>query len=93
MMKNKIYLCCYSTGCYDDYRVIIVFATTNKSKASRWVSKFNKILKKWSYYYSQFEDDKSIINWIKDEYVDKYFDRWNRIRGINNAYMEAVELR
>lgn len=93
MMKDKIYLCCYSTGEYDDYGVVIVFATTNKSKAKRWVSKFNKILKKWRGYYSQFEEDKTIFNWIKDEYVEKYFDRWNRIRKINNAFVEEVELR
>jgi len=92
-MKDKIYLCCYSSGAYDDYRVITVFATTNKSNAKRWVSKFNKILKKWRGYYSQFEDDKSIINWIKDEYVDKYYDRWNSIRKINNAFVEEVQVR
>jgi len=92
-MENKIYLCCYSTGEYDNYGIAIVFATTNKSKAKRWVSKFNKILKKWRSYYSQFEDDKSIINWIKDEYVDKYYDRWNSIHKINNAFIEEVELR
>ena len=92
-MKNKIYLCCYSTGEYDDYRVITVFATMNKSKASRWASKFNKILKKWSYYYSQFEDDKSTINWIKDEYVEKYYDRWYSLYKTNNSFIEEVELR
>lgn len=92
-MKDKIYLCCYSTGAYDDYRVVIVFATTNKSNAKRWVSKFNKILKKWSCYYSQFEGDLGGFKWIKDEYVEKYYDRWNSIRKINNAFVEEIELR
>lgn len=92
-MKNKIYLCCYSIGDYDDCRIINVFATTNKSKAKKWVSKFNKTLKKWSYYYSQFEDDRLGFRWIKDEYVEKYFDRWNSISRINNAFIEEIELR
>ena len=93
MMENKIYLCCYSTGEYDDYCVITVFATTNKSKAKKWVSKFNKILKKWSYYCSKFEENKFGYRWIKDEYVEKYYDRWYSLYKTNNAFIEEVELR
>lgn len=90
-MKSKIYLCCYTTGDYDDYRVIIVFATTNESKAKKWVSKFNKILKKWSYYYSQFEDDRFGFRWIKDEYVEKYYDRWYSLYKTNKAFIQEIE--
>jgi len=92
-MKNKIYLCCYSTGEYDDCRVITVFATMNKSKAKMWRAKFNKILKKWSHYYSKFEEDRFGFRWIKDEYVEKYYDRWHSIHKINNAFIEEIELR
>lgn len=92
-MKSKIYLCYYSTGDYEDYRITNVFATTNESKAKKWVSKFNRTLKKWKYYYSQFEEDKFGYRWIKDEYVEKYYDRWYSLYKINNAYIEEVELR
>jgi len=43
--------------------------------------------------YSQFEGDLGGFKWIKDEYVEKYFDRWNRIRKINNAFVEEVQVR
>ena len=33
---TKIYLCCYSVGQYDDYRNIVVFATTSRNKAIKW---------------------------------------------------------
>jgi hypothetical protein len=57
------------------------------------VTKFNRILKKWKDYYSQFEDKSLGIAWIKDEHVEKYFKRWHYLNGINNCYYKEVSIR
>ena len=46
-MKNKIYIAKYSKGRYEDETEYIVFASTNKSKVTKWCTKFNKMIKKW----------------------------------------------
>lgn len=97
MQNNKktdiIYLCGYTGGDYDDYYRATVFATKSKSKATKWKQKFNRILKKWKKYYSQYEGNNYNFPWIKDEYLEQYYDRWNSLRGINNAFVEEIELR
>ena len=89
-MKNKIYIAKYSTGKYEDFTEHIVFASTNKSKVTKWCTKFNKMIKKWSDYYKKYEDS---FGWIKGEYVTKHFERWNKLRRINRAYYEEIEIR
>ena len=89
-MKNKIYIAKYSTGRYEDYTEHIVFASTNKSKVTKWCTKFNKMIKKWSDYYKKYEGD---FGGIKDEYITKHFGRWNWLRNINEAYFEETEIR
>jgi len=51
---DKIYLVKYCGGSYDDFYIVTIFATTKKSTATKYVTRFNKILKKWKEYYSQF---------------------------------------
>ena len=92
-MKNKIYLACYSRGEYESEENRIVFASSDKSKVTKWVTKFNKILKKWNEYYDQFCDDICNFRWIKDEYYDKYYQRWYSLHEINKAYWMEVEIR
>lgn len=89
---TKIYLCCYSVGQYDDYHNIVVFATTSRNKAIKWKQKFNRILKKWKKYYSQYEQNNLGFPWIKDEY-DQYYDRWYSLKHINTATVEEINLR
>ena len=89
-MKNKIYIAKYSKGRYEDETEYIVFASTNKSKVTKWCTKFNKMIKKWSDYYKKYEYS---FGWIKDEYITKHFERWNLLRKINEAYFEETEIR
>jgi hypothetical protein len=94
-MKNKVmkkmYIVKFSSGSYDDYSIFCVFVTEKKSIATKYVTKFNKILKKWKNYYSQFENDDR--DWIKEEYVNQHFKRWHALREINECYWEEIEVR
>lgn len=87
-----IYIVSYSTGSYEDYQEIILFATTKKSTATKYVTKFNKLVDKWYKYYSQYEDD-NMFGWIKQEYVEKYFNRWHKLKEINKAFYQEIEIR
>jgi hypothetical protein len=90
---DKIYLVKYNVGDYDNYNSYVIFATNNKSKAIKYASKFNELLKKWRQYYSQFERNENGFNWIKKEHVDKYFYRWNSLREIGKCYYEEIPVR
>jgi hypothetical protein len=95
---NTIYLAKYSKGDWDDYHTITVFVSADKKKIENWVEKFNSIVEKWKKYYFQFEEDlvpncDECRKWIKDEYIDQYFDRWIAFRDINEAFLEEIELR
>lgn len=87
---DKIYLVKYDVGDYDNYDSYVIFATKSKSKAKKYVSKFNGIVKKWKLYYSQFESNDYGFNWIKDEYVEKHFYRWNSLREIGRCYYTEI---
>ena len=90
---EKIYLVrCYG-GSYDDYYDAVIFATTKKTTATKYATKFNRILKKWKEYYSQFEDKEIGFNWIKQEYVEQHFRRWNSLRNITKCYYQELTLR
>jgi hypothetical protein len=90
---NKIYLVKYYGGSYDDYYNVTIFATNKKSKAIKYVIKFNRILKKWKEYYSQYEDNKFGFKWIKDEFVNQYFNRWNNLNQLTKCYYEEIPVR
>lgn len=91
---EKIYLVRYYGGSYEDYWDRVIFATTKKTIATKYVTKFNRILKKWKNYYSQFEENKyGIMPCIKDEYIEQYFNRWDSIRNITKCYYEEITIR
>ena len=92
-VTDKIYIVKYSEGSYEDYLENIIFATINKSTATKYVTRYNKILKKWTEYYSQFEEIKSGINWIKDEFINTKYNRWYCLRKLNKCFWEEVEIR
>jgi hypothetical protein len=92
-IMKKMFIVKYSFGSYEDHHVVIIFATTKKSTATKYVTKFNRILKKWKKHYSQYEQNDTGLNWIKEEYIEKYFDRWHCLRNINRCYYEEVPLR
>lgn len=91
--ENKIYIIKYRGGDYEDYYEKIIFATTYKTKAIAYVRRFNRILKKWKNYYKQFETKHCGITWIKEEYIDKYFQRWYSLQEIDRCFFESIELR
>ena len=90
---KKMYIVRYCGGSYDDWYEANVFVTSKKSTATKYVTKFNKILKKWKEHYKQYEDKESGMDWIKDEYVKQHFNRWNSLRDINKCYWSEIELR
>ena len=90
---GNIYIVKYTGGCYDDFYTEDVFVTDKKSKATRYVTKFNKMLKKWKEHYKQYESKELGMTWIKDEYVEKHFNRWDSLKMINNCYWEEIEVR
>lgn len=92
-ISTRYYLVSYYGGFSDDYYETIVFITNNKSTATKYVTKFNRILKKWKKYYEQFETNKIGIKWIADEHVEKYFERWYSLRNITKCYYKEVLFR
>ena len=91
---DKIYLVRYSGGSWDDYYSEVIFATSKKTKATKYVTKFNKMLKKWKEYYKQFEETKfGVIQCVKDEYVETHFHRWDKLKNIDKCYYEKIPIR
>lgn len=90
---NKIYVVKYCGGSYDDYYSTIIFATLKKSTATKYVTKFNKILGKWKSHYSQYETEEMGFRWIKKEYIEKHFFRWDALRSISKCYYDEIEMR
>ena len=91
---NKIYLVKYCGGGHDNYYETIVFATNKKSTATKYVTKFNKILKKWKKHYKQYETKiDGLFSWIADEHIEKHFLRWNALRNIGKCYWIEIEIR
>ena len=92
-VNRSYYLVRYYGGSYDDYYSAVVFVTNKKSTATKYCTKFNKMLKKWKDHYKQFETDKFGMKWIADEHVEKHFDRWNSLQNITKCYYEEVSFR
>jgi hypothetical protein len=90
---DKIYLVRYCGGSYEDFYTTTVFATTKKSTATKYVAKFNRILKRWKNHYSQYEDNRYGFGRIKKEFVDQHYHRWSSIRDISHCYCEEVAVR
>jgi len=82
-MEDEVYVVYFSAGQYDGYDETIVFATTKKSTATKYVTRFNKIHKKWRKYYRQFEEEDG--HWIKDEYSKAHYSRWYMLYDINGC--------
>lgn len=92
-INNRYYLVRYQGGEYEDYYEKVIFVTNKKSTATKYVTKFNGILKKWKKYYEQFETTKYGMKWIADEYVQQHFDRWHSLQNISKSYYEEVIFR
>jgi len=92
-MNKQLYIVKYTTGSNDSYDEINIFVTHSKSKATKYVTKFNKMVKKWRDYYQQFEDNNCENKWIKDEFTNQHFNRWYMLREINKCSYEEIGLR
>lgn len=92
-VSTSYYLVRYCGGSYEDYYSVVVFVTNKKSTATKYVTKFNRILKKWKKHYEQFETNKFGMKWIADEHVKKHFNRWNKLQQITRCYYEEVSFR
>lgn len=90
---DKIYIVKYTYGCSECDEHRLIFATTKKTKAIKYSQKYNKIVKKWKDYYKRFEDDEYGIAWIREDYGEQYFRRWNQLRSIGRCYWEEIEIR
>lgn len=90
---TKYYLVRYYGGSYDDSYDEVLFITDKKSRATKYCTKFNKLLKKWTQYYEQFETTKYGMKWIADEYIEKHFERWHQLRNISKCYYREVDYR
>ena len=94
MNINKIYIVKYYGGSYEDYYETIIFATTKKSKAYKYRARFNRILKKWKKYYSQYETRNIAgISWIGEQFVNKCYTRWRSLSRISQCNVQEIELR
>lgn len=88
-----MYICYYTTGSHDDFWRTNVFVTDSYEKAQHWVNKFNETLEKWKMYYTKYEDNKYGFSYIKDEYINAYYDRWHVLNNTNKAWFEEIENR
>ena len=90
---ETLYIVKYSQNDLECGQEVIIFATPVKSRATKYATRFNKILKKWQNHYSQYEHSPfpSFI-WLKDEHI-KYINRWSSLRETSKCYWEEVEVR
>jgi hypothetical protein len=90
---NSYYIVRYYGGSYENYYNHIIFVTNKKSTATKYVTKFNRILNKWKKHYEQFETNDYGINWIAEEHSENYYTRWYNLRQITKCYYEVVPFR
>lgn len=93
MNIGKIYIVKYSCGDYDDYIENTIFATLRKSTATKYITRYNRILKKWKDYYRQFEGNECGMRWIKEEFSEGKFDRWYKLFKAHQCFYEELEIR
>jgi len=93
-VMTSYYLVRYSGGSYENDFDVVIFTTSKKTTATKYCTKFNKILKKWKAYYKQFETQKyGIMTWISDEHIHTKFERWNKLSNISGCYWVEVSVR
>ena len=93
MKTKKIYIVKYCGWNYDEAFFNNLFVTSKKNTAIKYVTKFNRILKKWKEHYKQYETIKFGLVTIKDEHFEKRFDRWNYLRNIDRCFFSEIDVR
>lgn len=92
-MVNKMYIAKYSKGEWDDHYQVSVFVSDDKRKVTKWVTKFNRIHKEYLKMYEPYLTNEHGFPWIDGEHYEKYGDKWYRLKKINKAFWEEIELR
>lgn len=82
---KTIYVIYYSTGEYDYFYEIEIFATFDKNLALSYVEKFNRIRNKWMSYYTDLNSSKG----LNDNSQYRYY----QILDINPCYYKEIEVR
>ena len=75
------YLVCYQGGEWDDVYTANIFVTPSKTKATKYVTKFNEMLNRWMKYYYEMRED------------ERYDNRHQQLRDISSAYFKEIEVR
>ena len=90
----KAFIVQYYGGGEDGCNHTNIFVTNSKETAEAYVSKFNKILKKWKSYYRKYEGYSALGNrWLKDEYIEQHHERWYALRNITECYYQEIDVR
>lgn len=89
----KMYVVKYSRGDYDSYVENNIFVTSKKSTATKYVTKFNRILKYWHNYYRRYEGNTLGFSWLSDKHIEKHFRRWHCLKETNKCWREEIEVR
>lgn len=92
--KPKTYLVGYN---HQQYDFKWIFSTDDELKAVEWCVKFDRILREYKSFLSQFEkEDVDGSKWFKDddeELLDKWYTRWSDIRYIEGSAKYEIEKR
>ena len=87
-----MYIVKYSAGSYDDWHEVDIFVTKSKETADKYVEKFNTLLEKFKIHNQKFEEGEEGWEWIKPEYSEKFFDRWYKIKEVNECYYHEIKV-
>ena len=93
-MENKLYIAKYSSGSYNEHKLISVFVSDDKEFVEKWVEKFNNRLAYWKDYFKQFIDKN--YSWVRldDKYLYKInSDRFYQVMECNKAFIDKIEYR
>ena len=89
----KMYIVKYSEGSYDDYIEVDIFVTNKKSKATKYVTKFNNLLKRVNKDFKKYLETDHGFEWMKKEFQDEHFERWDKFRSVNSCQWIEIEVR
>lgn len=102
---KKLYIIRYSTGSYDDFVVVNLFVTHDKSLAKNYVKRFNTIVENYREFYKKFEEHKYPDLLHDPEFIDdkfyyeltdenvQYYDRWYELKEFNECFFEEIKIR
>ena len=82
---DSIFIVSYSSGEWDDYQIINVFATHDEDKARAWVEKTNRILEHYKDWYLEHKSPHS----LDVETPQRFWD----LDQINTAFYTTLEIR